>query len=199
LEIILGSITVILIFFVLLFAAIKDVQTSTVTNWVWIIGLFGIPIASFRMLVAGFILSYGLQTLLIFILVIVGFRIGIIGGADGKAIQLISLTYPWITLDFVWLLVAPLFILLGGFLLIGVHTIVVLIQNLITRKQINTNHSEAFKPEKQMFWITRRLEKKPTTPDSITWKPVVAPLILYFFVSYLVLLILLSGPTFIPS
>ncbi|MFX1300317.1 MAG: hypothetical protein ACFFDE_05175 [Promethearchaeota archaeon] len=198
-EIVLGSITVILIFFVLLFAAIKDVQTSTVTNGVWIIGLCGIPIASFRMFVAGFILPYGLQTLLIFILVIVGFRIGIIGGADGKAIQLISLTYPWIILDFVWLLLAPLFILLGGFLLIGVHTLVVLIQNLITRKQINSNHREDFKPEKKMFWITRRLERKPTTPDFITWKPVIVPLILYFFVSYLVLLISLSGPIFIPN
>ncbi|MFX0078568.1 MAG: prepilin peptidase [Candidatus Hermodarchaeota archaeon] len=198
-EIILGSITVILMFFVLLFASIKDVQTNIVTNWVWIIGLFGMPIAIFRMFVADFLLPYGLQTLLIFILVIVGFRIGIIGGADGKAILLISLTYPWTTLDFVWLLLAPLFILLGGFLLIGVYSLVVLIQNLITRKQITSSHSEDFKPEKKMFWITRRLERTPTTPDFIAWKPVVVPLILYFFVSYLVLLILVSGPIFIPS
>jgi len=199
LEIILGSITVILIFFVLLFASIKDVQSKIVTNWVWIIGLFGIPIASFRMIVAIFLLPYGLQTLLIFILVIVGFRIGIIGGADGKAILIISLTYPWIILDIVWLLLVPFFILLGGFLLIGVHSLVVLIQNLITWKHIAPNHIDAIKPEKKMFWVTRRLERNPTTPDFIAWKPVVVPLILYFFVSYLVLLISVSGPIFIPS
>jgi len=199
LEIILGFITVILIFFVLLFASIKDVQTNIVTNWVWIIGLFGIPIASFRMIVTGFLLPYVLQTLLIFILVIVGFRIGIIGGADGKAILIISLTYPWIILDIVWLLLVPFFILLGGFLLVGVHSLVVLIQNLITWKHIAPNHIDAIKSEKKVFWVTRRLERKPTTPDFIAWKPVVVPLILYFFVSYLVLLILVSGPIFIPS
>ena len=198
-EIVLGSITVILIFFVLLFASIKDVQTQIVTNWAWIVGLFGIPIASFRMFFAGFLLPFGLQTLLIFVLVIVGFRIGIIGGADGKAILIISLTYPWIILDFVWLLLAPFFILLGGFLLIGVLSLVVLIQNLITWKQIEPNQIEAFKPEKKMFWVTRRLERKSTTQNFIPWKPVVVPLILYFFVSYLVLLILVSGPVFIPS
>ncbi|MDO8124793.1 MAG: hypothetical protein Q6364_10490 [Candidatus Hermodarchaeota archaeon] len=198
-EIILGFITVILIFFVLLFASIKDVQTNIVTNWVWIIGLFGIPIASFRMIVTGFLLPYVLQTLLIFILVIVGFRIGIIGGADGKAILIISLTYPWIILDIVWLLLVPFFILLGGFLLVGVHSLVVLIQNLITWKHIAPNHIDAIKSEKKVFWVTRRLERKPTTPDFIAWKPVVVPLILYFFVSYLVLLILVSGPIFIPS
>jgi Flp pilus assembly protein protease CpaA len=199
LEIVFGSITVILIFFVLLFASIKDVQTHNVTNWAWIAGLFGIPIASFRMFVAGFLLPFGLQTLLIFVLVIFGFRIGIIGGADGKAILITSLTYPWITLDFAWLLLAPFFILLGGFLLIGVHSLVVLIQNLITWKQIDPNQIEAFKPEKKMFWVTRRLERKSTTQKFIAWKPVVVPLILYFFVSYLILLILVSGPVFIRS
>ena len=198
-EIVLGSITVILIFFVFLFASIKDAQTHIVTNWAWIVGLFGIPIASYRMLVAGFLLPYGLQTLLIFILVIVGFRIGIIGGADGKAILIISLTYPWIILDFVWLLLAPLFILLGGFLLIGVHSLGVLIQNFITWKQIDPNQIEVFKPEKKMFWVTRRLERKSTTQNFIAWKPVFVPLILNFFVSYLVLLILVSRPVFIPS
>lgn len=198
-EIVLGSITVILIFFVFLFASIKDAQTHIVTNWAWIVGLFGIPIASYRMFVAGFLLPYGLQTLLIFILVIVGFRIGIIGGADGKAILIISLTYPWIILDFVWLLLAPLFILLGGFLLIGVHSLVVLIQNFITWKQIDPNQIEVFKPEKKMFWVTRRLERKSTTQNFIAWKPVFVPLILNFFVSYLVLLILVSRPVFIPS
>lgn len=198
-ELILGFMTVILICLVLLFASIKDVQTNIVTNWSWIIGLFGMPIASFRMIVAGFFLPYGLQALLIFILVIVGFQIRIIGGADGKAILLISLTYPWIILDFVWLLLAPFFILLGGFLLIGVHSLIVLIQNIITWKQIVSNHIEAFKPKRKMFWVTRRLEKNSTKPDFIAWKPVVVPLILYFFVSYLVLLILVSGPIFIPS
>ncbi|MFW9983274.1 MAG: prepilin peptidase [Candidatus Odinarchaeota archaeon] len=198
-EILLGSITVILILFVLLFASIKDVQTNIVTNWVWIIGLFGIPIASFRMIVAGFLLPYGLQILLIFILVIVGFRIGIIGGADGKTILILSLTYPWIILDFVWLLLAPFFILLGGFLLIGVHSLVVLIQNLIAWKQIAPDYIDAFKPEKKLFWVTRRLERRSTTPDFIAWKPVYVPLVLYFYVSYLVLLILISGPILIPS
>lgn len=198
-EIILGSITVILIFFVLLFASIRDVQTNIVTNWIWIIGLFGIPIASFRMVVVGFLLPYGLQSLLIFFLVIVVFRIGIIGGADGKTLLLISLTYPWIILDFVWLLLAPFFILLGGFLLIGVHGLVVLIKNLITWKQIAPSNIQAFNPEKKMFWVTRRLKIKSTTPDFIAWKSVVVPLILYFFVSYLVLLILVSGPIFILS
>ena len=197
-ETILGFATVFLIFFILLFASIRDVQTNTIPNWVWIVGLFGIPIALFRMTVAGFLLPYGLQSLFVFILVIVGFRIGLIGGADGKAILLISFTYPWIILDFVWLLLAPLFVLLGGFLLIGIHSLVVLILNLFTWKRI-TSHHEPFKPEKRIFWVTRRLERKKATSGVFEWNRVIVPLILYFLVSYLVLLILVSGPLFIPS
>jgi len=197
LEIILGFATVFLIFFILLFASIRDVQTNTIPNWVWIVGLFGIPIALFRMTVAGFLLPYGLQSLFVFILVIVGFRIGLIGGADGKAILLISFTYPWIILDFIWLLLAPLFVLLGGFLLIGIHSLVVLILNLFTWKRITSNH-ETFKPERRIFWVTRQLEKKEAKSGVFDWNRVIVPLILYFLVSYLVLLIPASGPLFIP-
>lgn len=198
-EFYLGFATVILIFLVLLFASIKDVQTREVSNWVWIPGLFGIPAAIFRMMVAALLLPYGLQALLVFILVISGFRIGIIGGADGKAILLISLTYPWIILDFVWLILAPFIVLLGGFLLIGIHSLIILIFNLITWKRNISNHIEPFRPEKRMFWVTRRLVGKASAPDNIEWKPVVDPLILYFFATYIVLLILSSGPIFIPS
>lgn len=197
-EIILGFTTVFLIFFILLFASIRDVQTNTISNWVWIAGLFGFPIAFFRMALTGFLLPYGLQSLFVFILVTVGFRVGLMGGADGKAILLISFTYPWIILDFVWLFLAPLFVLLGGFLLIGLHSLVVLILNLFTWKRITSNH-ETFKPERRIFWVTRRLEKKETSSGIFDWNRVIVPLILYFLISYLVLLILASGPLFIPS
>jgi hypothetical protein len=150
------------------------------------------------MTIAGLLLPYGLQSLFDFLLVIVGFRIGLIGGADGKAILLISFTYPWIIPDFVWLLLAPLFVLLGGFLLIGIHSLVVLILNLFTWKRITSNH-ETFKPERRIFWVTRRLERKDATRGAFEWNRVIVPLILYFLVSYLVLFILVSGPLFIPS
>lgn len=198
-EICLGFATVIWIFFVLLFASISDIQTREVSNWVWILGLFGIFLAIFRMIIAGLLLPYGLQALLVFLLVITGFRIRILGGADVKAILLISFIYPWIILDFVWLIFASFFVLLGGFLLIGVHSLIVLFMNLITWKQISSNQDENLRPERRMFWITRRIIRKAPSSNMIEWEPVVVPLVLYFFVTYLVLLLLSSGPIFITS
>jgi hypothetical protein len=145
------------------------------------------------MIGAGLLLPYGLQILMVFVLAFVGFRTGIFGGADGKALLLISLTYPWIILDLVWLILAPLFILLGSFLLLGIHSVMVLLMNLITWKQSVSNRDEKCPPKKRVFWVTRRLKGKTDASGGMDWEPIIVPLISYFLVSYLVLLLLSTG------
>ena len=172
----------------LLFAAVRDYQTKEVPDWVWLVGLCGLPIAIYRVVTVGFVLLYGIQVGFVFLLVIVSFRIGILGGADGKALLLISLLYPWIALNPLWLILAPVVVLLGGFLLLGVHSLWLLFRNVYVRRQLVKTLDSTQDPEKVTFWLTRRLTVLPS--KKIDWVQVEVPLIVYFFVSYIALVIL---------
>ncbi|MFW9830318.1 MAG: prepilin peptidase [Candidatus Thorarchaeota archaeon] len=198
-DFVLGFIVCIFIFSLLLYAAIRDFQVREVENRVWIIGLLTLPIVILRVLLFGFLLPYILQIGFIFLFVIIGFRIGLWGGADGKALLLISVVYPWVNLNFVWLLVAPLFVILGGFLIEGIHSILILIRNLTAMKSLSNTERETCKPSDRIYWLTRQFSKQKTRAKEPDWIPVAAPMILYFFFTYVILLILTVSPIFLPG
>lgn len=191
-----GSTVSILILCLLLYAAIEDGQTREVTNWVWGIGLLSLPLTTFRMISAGFLLPYILQIGLIFLIGILGFQTGFWGGADGKALILIAFAYPWILLDYTWLLLAPFLVLLGGFLIVGIHSLIILFRNLVTSKRKQKTQIDKIQPSKRMYWFTRQFSGKNS---EAAWNPVVVPLVLYFFVTYVVFLILSGVLMFLPT
>ncbi len=184
----LGIAITIFFFVLLLSAAVRDFQTREVSNWVWVAGLCGLPFTIFRIGIAGLLLQFGLQAGLIFIIILIAFQQGVLGGADGKAILLISLLYPWIILNPLWIVIAPSLVLVGGFLLLGVHSLWLLIRNMYSRKQVRKTVDGLQNPEKKSFWLTRRFSV--LSSQEIEWKPVEVPLIVYFFIIYTVLLLL---------
>lgn len=187
-DIILGICITTFFFLLLLFATIRDYQTREVSNWVWLVGLLGLPITIYRIVIAGFLLLFGLQGFLVFILVILGFRIGVLGGADGKALLIISLLYPWIILNPLWLLIAPFLILSGAFLLVGVHSLWLLLQNTLTWNRISKTRDAMEKPEKRAYWLTRQFSVIQLKKHE--WKQVSVPLVVYFCLIYTTLLFL---------
>ncbi len=189
-DILLGLVITVFVFLLLLFAAVRDYQTREVSNWVWLVGLFCLPFTIFRVGVAGLLLQYGLQVLLVFIIILVGFQRGVLGGADGKAVLIISLLYPWIILDPLWLVIAPAIVLIGGFLLVGLHSLWLLCRNLFTWKQVSKTQDGIQKPEKKTYWLSRHFSVQST--QGTQWKQVDVPLIIYFFIIYTMLLILTS-------
>jgi Flp pilus assembly protein protease CpaA len=189
-DILLGFSVAVFIFLLLLFAAIRDYQIREVSNWVWLLGLFGLPLAVVRLGLTGLLPLYGLQALLTFILVIIGFRVGVLGGADGKVMLIISLVYPWIVLDLVWLLVAPVMVLIGGFFLVGFQSLWLLLRNILVWKRVSNGQANLEKPKRKTYWLTRNLSV--LSKDDEYWKRVEVPLIVYFFTVFTVLLIVTS-------
>jgi Flp pilus assembly protein protease CpaA len=176
------------VFLVLLVAAIEDYRSREVTNQVWLISLFGLPLMVIRVGITGLWLLYGLQAVLVFFLVIASFRVGVLGGADGKAILIISLLYPWIILDPLWLFVSPFFVLFGGFLIVGIYSLWILLQNMIAWKKVHRSKARPQKPGKIGFWFTRRFSSAET--EEYQWKSIEVPLVSYIFIVYTVLVIL---------
>lgn len=189
-DIVLGISVAAFIFLLLLVAAISDYQTREVSNWVWLLGLFGLPVTFLRLGPIGLLPLFGLQALLIFILVMIGFRLGVLGGADGKAMLTISLLYPWIVLDPVWLLIAPVFVLIGGFLLVGFHSLWLLFRNILFWKGDSKRQVNLQKPKRKIYWLTRSFSV--LSEEAGYWSRVEVPLIVYFFVVFTVLLMATS-------
>jgi Flp pilus assembly protein protease CpaA len=189
-DILPGISVAVFIFLLLLFAAIRDYQTREVSNWVWLLGLFGLPLTVLRLGLTGLLPLYGLQAFLTFILVIIGFRVGVLGGADGKAVLITSLLYPWIVLDPIWLLVAPVMIFIGGFLLVGFQSLWLLLRNILVWKRVSKRQVNLQKPKMKTYWLTRNLSV--LSKEEEDWKRVEVPLIVYFFVVFTVLLIATS-------
>jgi Flp pilus assembly protein protease CpaA len=188
LDLLLGITTVAYASILLVIASIRDYQTKEVSNWVWLVGLFASPITIIRIWFTGLWLVYGFQILIVFVIILFGFRAGFLGGADGKAILLISVLYPWIVIDPLWLLLAPLSILIGGFVLLGIHSLWFCVRNYLVYKQLEKTGTIIPKPEKKTYWLTRSLTKQHTQEEQ--WKFVEVPLVLYFCIVFICLLIL---------
>jgi Flp pilus assembly protein protease CpaA len=169
------------------YAAIKDYKTREVPNWLWVGGLVILPLTLLRIIPVGLLLFYGAQLLVSLLIVLLGFRFSVLGGADGKAILLIALTYPWIVIEAIWLLLAPIGILIGGFLIVGGHSLVLLILNAIYWRRWS-DHSEDLKPVKSTYWLTRRLKQSQKEGLSIIWVPVSVPLVVYILMTYAAML-----------
>jgi len=169
------------------YAALQDYKTREVTNWVWVGGLVLLPLTLLRINFAGLTVIYGLQLLTTFVVVLLGFRLGILGGADGKAILLLAITYPWISIDAIWLFLAPLGVLLGGLLIVGVHSLVLLILNAIQWHR-GSIRAEEREPAKYVYWITRRLTRHQQDGSS-EWITVSVPLVVYILMAYAALLV----------
>jgi Flp pilus assembly protein protease CpaA len=169
------------------YAAIKDYKTREVPNWLWVGGLVILPLTLLRIIPVGLLLFYGAQLLVSLLIVLLGFRFSVLGGADGKAILLIALTYPWIVIEAIWLLLAPIGILIGGFLIVGGHSLVLLILNAIYWRRWS-DHSEDLKPVKSTYWLTRRLKQSQKEGLSTIWVPVSVPLVVYILMTYAAML-----------
>ncbi|MFX0169228.1 MAG: A24 family peptidase [Candidatus Hodarchaeota archaeon] len=178
------------VFILLLYAAIRDWKTREVTNWVWVVALFILPLTLIRVYFSGLFVFYGVEIFANFILVILGFRFGVLGGADGKAILLISLTHPWITLESTWMLFASIGVLIGGFLIVGIHSIILLILNVVRWRRRPSCQDE--KPPKRIFWLTRRLIQSPAEGSKTVWAIENVPLVVYILVAYTVMLGLMA-------
>lgn len=189
-DILFAIITTVFVLFLLLIAAIKDYQVREVSNSVWLIGLFGLPFTIYRVGTTGLWFLFGLQAVLVFFLVIASFRLGVLGGADGKAILTISLLYPWMILNPLWLFIAPFVVLFGGYLLVGIHSIWLLFQNRLSWKLVSRSEERAQKPEKKIFWFTRRFSLLLTEDNQ--WRQIEVPLVSYIFIVYTALVILTS-------
>jgi Flp pilus assembly protein protease CpaA len=183
-----GLIAIIGVLASLSYAAIQDYKTREVSNWVWVGGVVILPLTLLRISPTGLLHIYGFQLIIGFVIVILGFRVGILGGADGKAILIIGLTYPWIILEGSWLLLAPVGVLIGGFLIVGVNSLVLFLINATNWRRWVIPH-EKMKPTNPTYWFTRRLTRPQQEELDIVWVPVSIPFIVYILMAYAVMLV----------
>jgi len=183
----LGIIVVVGVFLFLSYAAIQDYRTREVPNWIWIVGLVIFPVTLLRIIPTGLLLIYGVQFLVSLVIVLLGFRGGILGGADGKSILLIALTYPWIVIETIWLMLAPIGVLIGGFLVVGIHSLVLLVLNASNWRRW-TFRCKDMKPTKSIYWLSRRLTLSQSEEPSTVWMPVSVPLVVYILMAYAAML-----------
>jgi len=169
----------------LTFAAIEDIRRKEVPNRVWVLSLGLMPLTLLRLLSAGLHLVYVIQTLLTFVLVMLAFQAGLIGGADGKAIMMLALLYPLPEIEEGLLMVSPFLVLLGAFMIMGLQCTSVVMLNIhewISDRSLQ----EHCAPDKIRYWFTRRLHC--TLEGEAEWKQVSVPLVLYILVAYFALL-----------
>lgn len=164
-----------------------DVRTGEVSNWVWIASLLTVPIAVFRTWANELLLYYLLQTGLVFGLSILTFHLGILGGGDGKTIWVLSLVYPWLEIDLLMVLFAAFLVLWGGFLITGVHGLVVFLRNLLKWRHYTLTQKKRALPDKQRYWLIKIFSRPPTTSEPAEWKTVHVPFIAYILIAYFAL------------
>ncbi len=188
-DALLGIVTILLLLISLLYASIKDVRTGEVPDRVWFLGIIAFPIGLFRLFMSGLVLLFTLQSILTFTFVLFCFGIGLFGGADGKAILVTALVYPWLEIDQITLVYAPILTLTGTFLILGVHCFVITILNVIRRHQYSPQQKSVFKPKRRRHWFTRRISEDPAETEKAVWRKVTVPLVLYILITYLALLL----------
>lgn len=173
----------------LVIAAIMDIRTRKVQDWVWLFGLIATPMTGLRLFVSGLFFLYVFQVLITFGFMILFFNLRIIGGADGKAILVLAISYPWLITDVVTLLIAPYLVLVVAFLLTGIHCIILTIQNIFNWRRYKASKQDRPTPKRRRFWFSRKLSYSPDSDEVPVWKIQLVPLILYYLIAYLLLLI----------
>lgn len=189
-----GLIVIVSFLILLLYAAISDWKKGQITNWIWALNFFGIPLTFFRMVVVGLLVFYILQIFIVFVLVLGCFHFGLLGGADGKAILTFSAFYPWLVLDLVSLFIAPFLVLIGGLIMIGVQSIFLAVMNIRTWNLFSLSSRLNNTPKRKRYWFTRRLKSYTAEEESPHWKLVHVPLVTYFLFVYLLILFITCIP-----
>jgi len=189
LDVLLGTIAAALFLSSLFCAAAMDVKRGEVQNGTWIPAVFALPLAVYRAAVAGLLLLYTMQAGFVFALMLLCFYLGLLGGADGKAIILMSLASPWLEIDAPFLGIGPLVACLAALAIGGLESLGLALLNLDEWYRYPLQQRQISHPEKRQFWFTRRLLRtgEPKTPS--VWKKVAMPLVLYVLVAYLLLLV----------
>ncbi len=186
----LGEIATALFLIGLVIAAIMDLQTRKVQDWVWLVGLSATPLTCVRLFFSGILFIYIFQVLVTFGLMLLFFSCRIIGGADGKALLILSISYPWPVIDVSTLLLAPYLVLGVAFLLTGIHCIILTIQNIFNWRRYGGLEQDELTPKRRRFWFTRKLSYSSELEEAPSWKIQLVPLILYCLLAYLLFLIL---------
>jgi Flp pilus assembly protein protease CpaA len=189
LDILLGIIAATLLLLSLFFAAAMDVKKGEVSNLIWIPALGALPLALFRILAAGLLLLYALQAILVFALMLLCFDVGLLGGADGKAIVVISLIYPWLEIEYMFLSIGPLAVYLGALAIGGIESLGLAFLNLDEWCRSPLLQRQMSRPEKRRFWFTRRLSRSGEARKPPVWKNVAVPFVLYVLIAYVFLLV----------
>jgi Flp pilus assembly protein protease CpaA len=189
LDFLFGVITIGLFLVTLISAAVLDVRKGEVPNLVWFIGLVALPLAVYRLFTSGLILVYCLQLLFAFTLVIVSFRVGLLGGADGKAILVTSLVYPWLDINQITLVYAPILIFVGAYLVVGIQCVTIYSLNIMKHHQYSLHQKNEAKPNQRRYWFTRRIPDTPSETGDREWRRVAVPLVLYILLAYLTMLL----------
>jgi Flp pilus assembly protein protease CpaA len=166
-----------------------DIQTREIQDWVWLFGLTATPLTCIRFFISGLFFLYIIQVLGTFGVMLLLFHSKLIGGADGKAILILSLSYPWLGIDGVMLLLAPYIVLGGAFLITGIHCVLLAIQNLYNWQRYKTTKNDRVHPQRLRFWFSRKLSDSSKLDGVPIWKTQTVPLILYCLIAYLILLL----------
>lgn len=169
-------------------AAAMDVKRGKVPNWIWIPALGALPLALYRILAVGWLFIYGLQVGLVFALMLLCFHVGLLGGADGKAIIIISLVYPWLEIDYLLLGIGSLVVCLGALAIEGIQCLSLTVMNLYEWHRCPLPQRQTSHPECRRFWLTRRLSRSAGSRTPSIWKETAVPFVLYVLVAYLALL-----------
>lgn len=184
------GITAAALFLVSLFcAAVMDVKNEEVSNRLWIPAVLAFPLTVYRVALTHLLLLYALQAGFVFALTLLCFRLGLLGGADGKAILLMSLTYPWPEINWLLLSTGSLVACLGTLAIGGVESLGLALLNLHEWRRCSAAERQVSHPEKRRFWLTRRLSRKDETGKPPSWKKAAEPLVLYVLLTYLLLLL----------
>jgi Flp pilus assembly protein protease CpaA len=173
----------------LFWAAAMDVKRGEVQNGVWIPAVFALPLAIYRIVEAGLLLLYTMQVGFVFALMLLCFYVGLLGGADGKAILLMSVTCPWLKIDAPSLSIGPLVACLAALAIEGFESLCLALLNLDEWYRYPLLQRQISRPEKKRFWFTRRLLRKGEARKPSVWKKAAMPLVLYVLVAYLLLLV----------
>jgi Flp pilus assembly protein protease CpaA len=170
-------------------AALMDVKKNVVPNRIWIPAIAAFPIAVYRLALAQLLLLYTLQAAFTFVLVLLCFHLGLLGGADGKAILFASLAYPWLETECLLLTVGSALIYVGAWVIAGVQSLSLALLNLIEWHRCAPPERPKFHPQKKRFWFTRRLSLAREPADQSHWRQVAVPFVSYVLVAYLMLLL----------
>jgi len=174
----------------LLWAAAMDAKRGEVQNGTWIPAVFALPLAVCRVVVAGLLFVYTVQAGFVFALMLLCFYLGLLGGADGKAILLMSLTCPWLEINAPFLSIGPVVVCVAALAIGGFQSLSLGLLNLEEWHRYSLPQRQISHPEKKRFWFTRRLSRTGQLGKPSVWKKVAMPLVLYVLVAYLLLLLL---------